>query len=364
MTIESVCRLFQIEGDYRFSTEIKNGLINKTYKVTFLRDGQDKNYILQRINTKVFSNPEKIMQNIVAVTSHIRRKIKATGVTAKRLVLHYSFTKEGKSLIVDDGGYFWRCYRFIDDSIVYDGTGDLELIAETGRAFGNFQRQLDDFDADSLFESIPDFHNTKKRYEDLKQAISQDVRGRAKSVEKEIKELFDFFDDATELITMCENGILPRRVTHNDTKCNNVCFDIKTGKALAVLDLDTVMPGLCAYDFGDAVRFTCNEVLEDYKDISKVAINLDKYKAFTKGFLESTKNSLTKAEIDTLAQGAFAVTVELAVRFLTDYINGDVYFSPEYPEHNLVRARNQIALAKDMNAKKEILKGIVKFYSC
>ncbi len=363
MTIENVCRNFQIEGEYKFSTEIKSGLINKTYKVVFFRDGEDKPYILQRINSKVFKNPEMIMKNIVAVTEHIRAKIKATGISAKRLVLHYCFTSSGDSLVVDPDGYSWRAYRFIDDSIVYDGTGDLELITETGRAFGSFQRQLDDFDADSLFESIPDFHNTKKRYEALKQAVESDVCGRYSSVKEEVDALFGFYDKATYLIDLSEKGLIPHRVTHNDTKCNNVCFDNKTGKALAVLDLDTVMPGLCAYDFGDAVRFTCNEVSEDAKDISKVSLNIDKYKAFAKGFLGATKDSLTELEIDTLAQGALAVTTELSIRFLTDYLCGDVYFAPEYPEHNLVRARNQLALAKDIDSKMGLLQDIVKEYA-
>ena len=175
MTIENVCRNFQIEGEYKFSTEIKSGLINKTYKVVFFRDGEDKPYILQRINSKVFKNPEMIMKNIVAVTEHIRAKIKATGISAKRLVLHYCFTSSGESLVVDPDGYSWRAYRFIDDSIVYDGTGDLELITETGRAFGLFQRQLDDFDADSLFESIPDFK--KEETVIIGDSLTSDIQG-------------------------------------------------------------------------------------------------------------------------------------------------------------------------------------------
>lgn len=360
--LESICRKFLIEGEYRGFYELKDGIINKSYKVIFFRDGEDKEYVLQKINRNVFENPEKIMENIIGITKHIRASIKSTGVSAKREVLHYCFTKDENSLYVDENGDYWRCYRFIDNSIVFNSSDDLSIIENVGKAFGAFQLNLSDYDASSLFESIPNFHNTKVRYKQLEDAINKDKANKVATVQEEIEFLRSVYDDATKLITLNEQGEIPLRVTHNDTKCNNVCFDKDTLESLAVLDLDTVMPGLVAYDFGDAIRFIANNSAEDEVDTSKTYLDLSKYEAFCKGFISEIKDSLTEMEIKMMHHGVFAVTIELATRFLADYINGNVYFKTCYPEHNLVRARCQIALAKDVLKKQDKLKEIVLKY--
>ncbi len=360
--LEKICRKFLIEGDYLGYDELKDGIINKSFKVTFFRDGENKEYVLQKINKNVFKNPEKIMENIIGITKHIRAKIKSTGVSAKRDVLHYCFTETGNSLYLDENGDYWRCYRFIDDSVVFNNSDDLTVIENVGRAFGSFQLNLSDYDASSLFESIPNFHNTKIRYEQFEEAIKNDKANVVNTLNEEIDFLRSVYNEATALITLNEKGKIPLRVTHNDTKCNNVCFDKSTLRSLAVLDLDTVMPGLAAYDFGDAIRFIANNSAEDEVDISKTYLDLNKFEAFAKGFVSEISDSLTVFEIKMLHLGVFAVTVELATRFLADYINGDEYFKICYPKHNLVRARCQIALAKDILKKQDVLKEIVLKY--
>jgi hypothetical protein len=330
--------------------------------VRFMRDGEEKKYFLQRMNKNVFKNPEQVMDNIIRVTHYIRENIKEKGLSTKKFVLRAFLSVTGDPFIVDDVGEYWRCYRFIPDSITYDATDDLQIIENAGQAFGRFQNCLDGFDANSLFITIPNFHNTKKRYDALRDIIEKDPRGRVASLWKEIETLYSFEDQVTKIQEMLDDGVIPTRVTHNDTKCNNVSFDKNTGEALAVLDLDTVMPGSVAYDFGDAIRFIANTTLEDDPDLRHVAIDLEKYEAFTKGFVTELKDTLTDDEKSILNLGVLTMTVELAVRFLTDYIAGDVYFKIKYPGHNLDRAHNQIALSKDIFAKFDQLEEIIKKY--
>lgn len=363
MTIKELCALFDIGGRYVGCKEISTGNVNSTYGVEFVRDGEQKKYILQKINKNVFKNPPLVMDNIVRVTEHIREKVKEHGDSTKTGVLRVFLSREDKKpYIVDDCGEYWRCYRFIKNSITYDTCDDLDIIRNAGSAFGRFQNYLRDFNAETLFETIPNFHNTIKRYEDFHEIVEKDEYKRAKKVSEEIGFLLQFEQQACLLQKYLDCGEIPYRVTHNDTKCNNVSFDKNTGVPLAVLDLDTVMSGAIAHDFGDAIRFIANAVIEDEPDVSKVCVDLDKYEAFTKGFIDEVKDTLTPLEKQTMNLGVFAMTVELAVRFLGDYLNGDKYFKTRHPGHNLERARNQIALAQDILKKKDQLDQILQKY--
>ena len=363
MTIQEICESFDIGGRYISCEEVTTGNINSTYHVKYVRDGMEKDYIVQKINKQVFKDPEKLMDNIVCVTDYVRQNIIKKELSTKRFVLRAFLTKkENKPFLVDNVGQYWRCYRYIKNSMTYDETDNLEIIERIGLAFGRFQDCLDGFDASKLFIPIKDFHNTPKRYKDFETAIKNDTFGRKVQVEKEIEELLSFKNKASIIQNLLDNGELPLRVTHNDTKSNNVSFDKDSHEPMAVLDLDTVMPGAIAYDFGDAVRFIANSVIEDYPDIEKVSLDLDKYQAFTKGFVGQLKETLTQKEKQTLNLGVFTMTVELAVRFLTDYLEGDVYFKTKYPGHNLDRARNQLALAKDFLRKEDILEEFINKY--
>ena len=361
--LKSIGALFNLEGEYLSHEVIKTGNINQTYLVKYWRDGEEKPYIIQRVNTYVFKNPENVMSNIAAVTEHIRNKIKATGVSAKRSVLHYLYAPDGHNYVYDDEGGFWRGYRYIDDSICYPTSVDVEGMVEVGRGFGNFQKYLADFDASRLYESIPDFHNTEKRMDRLFAVAEKDELGRVKDVKDELAYLKSTYDLSCSLCRYLKEGKLPLRVTHNDTKCNNVIFDRATNKALAVIDLDTVMPGLCAYDFGDAIRFGANNTDEDDPDTSKIFLDMEKYEAFTRGFIGELAADLTPFELETMHLGAYIMTSELAARFMLDYLEGDVYFKLNYPEHNLIRTRAQTVLAQDMESKLDEMKRIVLKYA-
>lgn len=362
LTIREICSSFCISGTYIGCDELTTGNINSSYIVKYIRDGEEKRYFLQRINKNVFKNPEQVMDNIIRVTHYVRQNIIKKQLSTKRFVLRAFLSVKGDPFIVDDKGEYWRCYRYIVDSTTYDLTEDLRIIENAGQAFGRFQNCLDGFDANSLYITIPDFHNTAKRYDALKEAIEKDPCGRVASLWKEIDTLYAFEERATSLQRFLDEGKIPLRVTHNDTKCNNVCFDKNTGEALAVLDLDTVMPGAVAYDFGDAIRFIANKTFEDDPDLRHVGLDLKKYEAFTKGFITEVKDNLTDLEKRTMNLGVFAMTVELAVRFLTDYILGDVYFKTKYPGHNLDRAHNQLALAKDILERQEEIEEIIEKY--
>ncbi|MBR5023303.1 MAG: aminoglycoside phosphotransferase family protein [Oscillospiraceae bacterium] len=354
-----VCRHFRIPGEYQFCEEIKVGNVNKTYKVTF--EGPDpqypgktrrKSYIVQSVNTFAFKNPVQVMDNVDKVTEYIRAK------DPDRCALHFHHTHDRKTYIFDKSG-FWRLFNFIP-SVTYSATDNLRVIRNAGRAFGDFQMMLSDFDAAQLNETIPEFHNTRKRYEQLEEQVAADPVGRVQEVREEIAWLQSVKEQACKLTQLQLDGVLPLRVTHNDTKINNVLFDAETDDALVVIDLDTVMPGLVGHDFGDAVRFAANLVEEDSAEPEKAGVNMDIFRAFAGGFLSKTAKSLTQPEIDTLALSCFVLTCELAVRFLADYIAGDVYFKTNYAEHNLVRTRCQIALAKDMLQKLPQMEKIIR----
>ena len=363
MTIKDICASFDIGGKYISCTEIVSGNINCTYKVKFKRDGEDKEYVLQRINKLVFKEPDKVMDNIIRVTHHIRMNIRKEGASTKTGVLRAFYSRESdEPYFIDDCGDYWRCYRYIKNSVTYDTCDDNDIICRAGSAFGKFQNYLKDFPAKSLFITIPNFHNTIDRFKAFHEAIEKNPYKRVNKVKAEIEKLLSFEKGACLLQEYLDNGSIPYRVTHNDTKCNNVSVDRDTGEALAVLDLDTVMPGAIAHDFGDAIRFIANTVIEDDPDLDSVALDLNKYEAFAKGFITEVKDTLTDLEKETMNLGVFTMTVELAVRFLTDYILGDKYFKTKFPGHNVDRARNQIALAVDIEKKRTEMEEILKKY--
>ncbi len=361
--IEHICRRFQITGEYLRYELVTYGHINTTYKVFFFRDGEIKDYILQKVNTYVFKNPVEVMRNIITVTEHIRAKIKEVKATAKRDVLHYQQTENGEHYLFTCKKEFWRCSRFIDGSKTYLKAKDANMMEEAGRAFGSFQKCLSDYPVESLHIAIPHFHNTVMRFEALKAAVSADSNARVAGVRDIVEEYLKLEEIATEVYKRQKAEILPLRVTHNDTKCSNILFDEETDEHLAVIDLDTVMPGLVAFDFGDAIRAGASTAEEDEKDLSTVAIDMEKYEAFAKGFLAELREDITQAEKDSLALGAIAMTLECGARFLTDYLDGDQYFRTDYEEHNLVRAKNQLALGKDMIERLGEMEQIIKKYS-
>ncbi len=360
--IREVCDKFGLKGEYRSYEVINSGHINSTYRVYFFRDGEIKDYILQRVNTYVFQDPVSVMDNISSVTEFIRAKIKQKQATAKRNVLHYSTTADGDYYTSMEDGGFWRCYRYIDDSVCFEKTDDLEIVREAGCAFGEFQLYLSDYPVEKLSIVIPHFHNTVRRYQAFRDAIQADEVARVAELKEEIDGYMELEEIACKLYRLQKQGILPLRVTHNDTKISNVLFDAETFKHLSVIDLDTVMPGLVAFDFGDAIRVVGSTGDEDEKELSKVAIDMPKYDAFAKGFVGAVKHSLLPAEKQTLALGAVAMTVECGMRFLTDYINGDKYFKIHYPDQNLVRARCHLVLARDMIAHLDEMQAIVDKY--
>lgn len=350
---------FMTEGVGTGLKRYGNGHINDTFLTTFNVSGKEKKYILQRINSDIFTEPYKLMQNIGLVTRFIRKKASEVGIDDDRVTLTVVETKDGGFCHKDSFGNYWRVYAYIEDALCLDKVETKEEFYESAYAFGRFQNLLADFDASSLYDIIPDFHNTKKRYEALLNAVDTDICGRRKEVSEElafIKGCGNIINGAKDAL---DNGLLPLRVTHNDTKLNNVMIDAKTKKGLCVIDLDTVMPGLSIFDFGDSIRFGANTAAEDEKDLSKVSLSLELFEAYTKGFLAGFGDNLTDKEKEMLPLGAETMTLECGIRFLTDYLSGDTYFKTSRVGHNLDRARCQLKLVKDMIAKEDDMKKIV-----
>ncbi|MBQ9761412.1 MAG: aminoglycoside phosphotransferase family protein [Clostridia bacterium] len=333
-----------------------NGHINDTYLVTTA----EKRYILQRMNTVVFPKPEELMQNILGVTDHIRKKVTEAGLPSDRATLTVVATRDGKDFYRDSTDGYWRVYDFVEGTVARDAVENAEDFYICAKAFGEFQQYMADYPAEQLFETIRDFHNTPKRYENLMNAVARDRCGRVSSVHREI--LFararECFCHTLEDAHLCDR--IPLRVTHNDTKLNNILFDAQTGAATCVIDLDTVMPGYSVNDFGDSIRFGANTAAEDETDLSRVSLDLTLFEAYARGFLEGCGGRLTETEIEMLPVGAVMMTLECGMRFLTDYLEGDVYFKIHRPTHNLDRARNQFALVVDMERKMSKMKAIVR----
>ena len=322
------------------------GHINDTFVVW--REDHSKRFILQRINTDTFTDPVGLMENVCGVTRHLRAKILAEGGDPARETLNVIPTLSGSTCYLDADGGAWRAYDFVEDTICLQQVGseaDFRTVAET---LGKFQNQLADYPASTLHETIARFHDTPNRYANFEKALAADALGRAKNITSEIEFIHAREQDCYVLLDQLAAGEIPLRVTHNDTKINNVLIDAATGKGICVIDLDTVMPGLSAYDFGDSIRTGANDCAEDEPDQSKVHFDLHLYEVFAKGYLSTAGASMRRAEKKSLAWGARLMTLECGIRFLTDYLEGDHYFHIAHPDHNLDRARTQFTLVRQM----------------
>ena len=352
--IKELISNFPFEGELINITHISEGLINTTLKADF----SEKSYIIQKINTNVFKNPNELMTNITAVTEFLADKMIKNGENPERQTLSFLKTNDGDLYFRDSCGDCWRSYVYIDNCYTLSGKCSSEEIYEAAKGFGRFQYYLKDFNGETLFETIKDFHYTPQRYQNLLNAVEKDAVGRVAEVKEEIDFLLSLKDEASTITDLLKSGELPLRVTHNDTKINNVLFDSDSKKAICVIDLDTIMPGSALYDFGDGVRTSASTAAEDDPDFTKMGIDEGIFTAYVSGFLAGTAGSLTEKEIELLPFGVKLLTAEVAMRFLTDYIEGDVYFKISHPEHNLQRARAQIQLYKDITAKMDKLQEI------
>ena len=340
---------FQLNGTATAWEEFGHGHINSTFKVTTDTGAE---YILQKINKYVFHNPIRLMANVSAVTDYLRQR-----VTDPRMAMHFIPTHKGTFYHRDENDDFWRMYDYMS-GFCLDAPESDEDFYQSGLAFGRFQELLADFPADTLYETIPEFHNTIDRYRQFKNSVEVDACGRLASAQAEVAFVLQREELGATLQKMRVSGELPLRVTHNDTKLNNVLLDRVTRKSLCVLDLDTVMPGLSVYDFGDSIRFGAATAAEDEQDLSKMSLDLHLFQVYTRGFLEAAP-ALTDKEVEMLPMGALIMTLEVGLRFLKDYLDGDLYFKTAYPTHNLVRARTQLKLVADMQAKMDEMNRIV-----
>ena len=352
VTIQDIAKHYLTEGEYKDAKQYGSGHINDTYLVSFDSENDNfKNIIIQRINKTVFPNPEEVMENVVNVTHYLKEKIIVNHGDFMRETINVIKTIDGKNYYIDEDGEYWRAYVVIEGATCYDSVDNPEIFYESAKAFGKFQSFLSDFPVDTLHETIKGFHNTKQRFQKFVEAVNEDVVGRVANVQKEIEFVLEREYLADVFNEPQEKRQLPIRVTHNDTKLNNVLIDNKTGKGLCVLDLDTVMPGLTAYDFGDAIRFGASTAAEDEKDLDKVQCDMELFKTYTQGFIDGCDGKLTDAELKSLAMGAKVMTYECGMRFLMDYLQGDIYFKIHRDGQNLDRARTQLKLVADMEKK-------------
>lgn len=337
-----------------------NGHINDTYRIK-TEDG--RSYILQKMNTSIFKNPDELMENICGVTGYLRKKIEERGGDPERETLNFIPTKDGAPYWKEADGGCWRICQFIDGASCYDEVKTPQDFYNSALAFGEFQAALAEYPAETLHETIPQFHDTVKRFGDFKKAVEEDKMGRAASVQAEIQFALDREADTHVLGELQANGELPLRVTHNDTKLNNIMIDDETGKGICVIDLDTVMPGLSVNDFGDSIRFGANTAAEDEPVTEKASLDLELYEVYVKGFIEGCAGRLTAKELEMLPMGAKMMTYECGIRFLADYLEGDTYFKIHRPGQNLDRCRTQFALVADMEKKWDKMHEIIKKYS-
>lgn len=368
MTNLAADHMLEIAGQFDFDGEIISlepfgcGHINDTYLVKTRRDGRQFKYLLQRINHKVFTSPLEVVSNIEKVTSHLRKKIAAAGGDPSRETLTFIATRQGPNFYISGSGDFFRAYKYIDRTVTYQSADDPMLFYHSGKAFGRFQRMLADFDASQLYETLPSFHDTRKRYAALMTSAECDIKSRAADCERELGFAERRRDIMPVLLELKDSGRIPERVTHNDTKLNNVMLDEDTGEGVCVVDLDTVMPGLSLYDFGDSIRFGANTAAEDERDLSRVGLDLELFEYYTRGYLSEAGEILNGTEKDYLPFSALLMTLECGMRFLTDYLDGDVYFKTAYAQHNLDRCRSQFRLAEDMERKMGDMRLIVDKY--
>ena len=353
---------FNIDGDFKSVIPYGEGHINETFLVTVSNLDKEVNYILQKINNSLFKDVDALMANIKGVTDFARQEIIKQGGNPDRETLTLVNANDGKAYYFDGEDYY-RVYVFITDAIAYQITPSTAVFNSSAQAFGNFARLLERYPADTLTETIPNFHNTRVRFSNFKKSVQANLSGRADQVKAEIDFVLAREDYCGKIVDKIACGEIPLKVTHNDTKLNNVLFDKATDKAIAVIDLDTVMPGSILYDFGDSIRFGCNPASEDERDLSKVVFSMDLFEAYVKGYLSSLKDSITGAELDNLAFSAILMTFECGMRFLTDHIDGDTYFKIKRENHNLDRARTQFKLVSDMESRLDEMNAIVKKYS-
>lgn len=355
---KNIANSFKIEGDYVSANPYGEGHINST----FLLITTSGKYILQKINASVFSSPEDVMENVVLVTEHLKNKIALNGGDVDRESLSVIHTNDGKPYLLTETGEYYRMYIFIDNAISYQVVEKPEDFYNAATSFGKFQNMLSDFEANKLNETIKNFHNTVSRYKDFEQAVADNKSGKADSVKDEIEFALARKKYAPLIVDGIAKGTIPLRVTHNDTKLNNVMIDNVTGKGVCVIDLDTVMPGSLLYDFGDSIRFGTNPASEDEKDLSKVYCDLNLFEKYVDGFLSELGSRITKEELELLPMSAIIMTLECGIRFLGDHLNGDVYFRIHRENHNLDRARTQFKMVADMEQKLDEMKAIVAKY--
>ena len=357
MIPESILNAFELPEGKKTAVPYGNGHINDTYLVT--AEGADTRYILQRINGYVFPKPVEVMKNMCHVTDYLREQIRKENGDPLRETLTLIPAKDGQYWATDSEGSVWRADLCVPDTETPEMTDTPEMLEECGRVFGLFSRRLLQFPADSLYETIVGFHDTPSRVRQLEDSVQRNAAGKLDLVQKELDFARERSSRTSLLVDQLREGVLPLRVTHNDTKVNNVLFDRTSGKAICVVDLDTVMPGLLAYDFGDAIRVGASTAEEDERDLSKVSMDLERYEAFARGYLQELGSVLNREEVLSLATGAWMMTLENGLRFLADHLNGDVYFKIHRPDQNLDRARAQFALAADMEKKKDLMEQIL-----
>ncbi len=360
--VQEIISQYAFPGKQQECVPFGSGHINDTFRLAFDEEGCVTRYVLQKINHEIFTSPKELMENVSAVTSWLRKKIEKQGGDPNRETLNVIPTADGRLFCQDGSGEYWRVYLFIEDASCLDRVRCDDDFYQSALAFGHFQRQLADFPAQTLHETIKKFHDMPDRYRKFKEAVRKDVCGRAESVKEEIR----FIEERTHLVPLLadlqKSGKLPLRVTHNDTKLNNVMIDNATGRAICVIDLDTVMPGLSVTDFGDSIRFGASTAAEDEPDVSLVSCDLHLYEVYVKGFVEGCGGALTDLELSLLPEGAWMMTFEHVVRFLTDYLEGDHYYKVHREGQNLDRAHTQMALVRDMERKMDQMKAIVEKY--
>ncbi len=356
--LKEAAAAFATDGEAVSCQRYGSGHINDTFRLIC----EKHPYILQRMNTDIFQDPVSLMRNIEGVTTFLRQEVIKNNGDPDRETLNLIRTREGAPYYVDSRGNYWRMYLFIEGATCYNLVEKPEDFYQSGKAFGHFQRLLAHYPARELAETIPGFHDTPGRFRAFRKAVEEDICGRASEVQNEIQFVMDREQDMGLAMDMLAKGELPLRVTHNDTKLNNIMIDDKTGQAICIIDLDTVMPGLSIFDFGDSIRFGANTAEEDETDLTKVSLSVPLFEIYTRGFLEGCAGSLTEAEVKMLPQGARLMTLECGIRFLTDYLSGDTYFKIAREKHNLDRCRTQFKLVSDMEAAWDGMKAVIDKY--
>lgn len=361
--INKILDNYNIKGKLINIKEDNTGNINKTYIITFINNGIEYKYLVQQINTNVFNDPYILMENILGVTNYLKEQIILNNDNNHK-VLEIIKTKDNNPMcyIYDDKRIkrYYRIYKYIDNSISYDKSFNKDIVYNTGKAFGNFQKLLNNYPMNSLNETIKDFHDTKKRYDKLIKDINNLSNDRVKEAYQEIEFIIKHQTICDLIINKLNNNTIPYRVTHNDTKVNNVLMNKETLDYLAVIDLDTVMPGSMLFDYGDGIRSTACTCLEDEHNLTKVKIDLELFKSYTRGYLSEISDCITQEELNLMAKSIEIITLELAIRFLNDYINGDTYFKVEYNKQNLYRTKAQLALVKDIETKLDYMDSFIK----